>query len=111
MKSRRFIALPFDALNHRVFAFASSAKRPNVSFGSDLDEGNQNVRSTLRSRHRQAAPLCPFRAMNGLMHRSNSSVAGSPEVESFRGPFVSRLGAIRPFENGFVMRATRRARP
>ena len=38
--------------------------------------------------------------MNGLMHRSNSSVAGSPEVESFRGPFVSRLGAIRPFEIG-----------
>jgi hypothetical protein len=34
MKSRRFIALPFDALNHRLFAFASSAKRPNVSFGS-----------------------------------------------------------------------------
>ena len=31
------------------------------------------------------------------MHRSNSSVAGSPEVESFRVP-VSRLGAIRRFE-------------
>ena len=38
--------------------------------------------------------------MNRLMHRSNSIVAGSPEVVSFRDPFVSRLGAIRPFENG-----------
>jgi hypothetical protein len=28
------IALPFDALNYRVFAFASIAKGPNVSFGS-----------------------------------------------------------------------------
>jgi hypothetical protein len=33
------------------------------------------------------------------MHCSNSIVAGSLEVESFRDPFVSRLGAIRPFEN------------
>jgi hypothetical protein len=29
---------------------------------------------------------------------ANSSLAGSPEVESFRGPLVSRLGAIRRFE-------------
>jgi hypothetical protein len=33
-KSHRFIALPFEALNDRVFAFARCAKRPNVSFGS-----------------------------------------------------------------------------
>ena len=38
--------------------------------------------------------------MNGLMHRSKTNVAGSSEVEIFRGPFVSRLGAICPFEIG-----------
>ena len=31
---------------------------------SDLDEGNQNVRSTLRSRHREVTRSGPFRAMN-----------------------------------------------
>jgi hypothetical protein len=29
-----------------------------------------HVRSTLKSRQRQAAQACPFRANNGLMHRS-----------------------------------------
>jgi hypothetical protein len=36
MKSHRFIAL-LDALTHRIFAFASSAKRPNASFGSKTE--------------------------------------------------------------------------
>jgi hypothetical protein len=43
-------------------------------------------------------PVC---AISGLMHRSNSSLVRSPEVESFRGPLVSRLGAICRFEIGF----------
>jgi hypothetical protein len=37
MKSRCFIALPFDTLKYRVIAFASSAKRPNVSFESEAE--------------------------------------------------------------------------
>jgi hypothetical protein len=36
MKSHRFIAL-LDALAHRIFAFATSAKRPNGSFGSNSE--------------------------------------------------------------------------
>jgi hypothetical protein len=53
----------------------------------------------------------PVRAMNGLMHRSNSGVAGSPEVERFSRSVCFPVGRNSPFGNWFVMRATRRARP
>ena len=52
------------------------------------------------SGHSRCVVGCLHRAMNGLMHRSKTNVAGSSEVEIFRGPFVSRLGAICPFEIG-----------
>jgi hypothetical protein len=67
MKSRRFIALPFDALNHRVFAFASSAKRPNVSFGSksEVATGRFDVRFAPNSGRGSERSGCPFCANNG----------------------------------------------
>ena len=46
-------------------------------------------------------PACLKRAISEFMHRSNSSLMRCPEVESFRGPLVSRLGAICRFEIGF----------
>jgi hypothetical protein len=58
-------------------------------------------RSTSDNGHHQSQSAYLKRAISGLMNRSNSSLVRSPEVESFRGQLVSRLGAICRFEIGF----------
>ena len=83
MKSRCFIALRFDTLKYRVFAFASSAKRPNVSFGSetDLDAPENEVGCALVNRHRQpegSGPKSAIKRRDGLHEFSRSLFGAQP---------------------------------
>ncbi len=51
----------------------------NVANGSKTEVAplERQVRSTLKSRHRQVTPACPKSATSGLMHRSISRDAAS----------------------------------
>jgi hypothetical protein len=58
--------------------FLMSAPKPKqreVRSGSNSEVAGleQDVRSTLKNRHRHAGPACPKNATNGLMHCSKSA--------------------------------------
>jgi hypothetical protein len=108
---------------HLLFSFRRGAPHPvsdyafprdRVPMSGEYHEGKweeDHFRSSAGNGHPQADPVRPKSAMNGLMHRSNSGVAGSPEVERFSRSVCFPVARNSPFGNWFVMRATRRERP
>jgi hypothetical protein len=71
----------------------------DVGVGSKTEVAalERHVRSTLHNRPPQAAPPCPFRATNRLMHRSNwrlYSITSSARASSAGGMVSPRVLAV-----------------
>src|SRR3984893_13017123 len=68
----------------------------------------QHVRSTLNSRHRQAAPACPFRAIFGLMHRNKERPLREGWLETLATraaiSVTAREPAVYPRRNSLLSR-------
>jgi hypothetical protein len=69
-----------DASESRSLTKATRLRRP--LWGQKRKWLERQVRSTLKSRHRQVTPACPKSANNGLMHRSKRTLLGSPRHPS-----------------------------
>src|SRR5260370_42346346 len=68
---------------HLLF-FASFPGALRVGSKTEVSGLARHVRFTLRSRHRQPAPACPFGAKSGLMRANSIAYGGDEELDKPR---------------------------